>query len=593
MVATVVGRRDSQRVHHAAEQRPRRLDHHDARIETIGEEKIRSGRERGAIEQFVHVLQDERVGVEQDEAIEVDELEGAELGEHAGKSRKELPIGGRIGDGIDFTNLPPSRGQSLARRGTDVGRCQDDSRRSAAARLQRLTEHLYAGQITISVTKGRDVGLSHRIHAPQVDSSARLHHARSDPFDWGRVRQRKSALRQELTAQLRYFLELRGDDGLDSRAQFVPFTVVPEAELDVDDLRIARSSAIDADKRSSFVGAHDLRVGDRLSAPQRIEVHPGDAVAVAAALARIQPMPAPLLDPQARGTAEARLHAAEDARTQAEATVERARAALDFAKSELERTRSLAAGGTVPARQLEQAEFEVRSGEATLRSAQFALEVAGHEVEFARAALGELQPGRADRRAFAVRSPIEGHVLRVERESEGPVVPGTPLLELGDLSAFEVVADVLTRDAEQLQRGLPVLIGHAGEGKEFAGHIRRVEPAAFTRVSRLGVEEQRVNVLVDLLRPEEVKLGDGFAVDVRFVISDDPRVLQVPASALFRVSEGWGAFAVQNGRAALRLVKPGKRNPLQVEVLSGLSEGDTVILHPGELVRDGVRVETR
>jgi HlyD family secretion protein len=325
----------------------------------------------------------------------------------------------------------------------------------------------------------------------------------------------------------------------------------------------------------------------------RIEVHPGDVVAVAATLARIQPMPAPLLDTQSRGTAEARLRAAEDARTQAEATLERARAELDFAKSELERTRSLAAGGTVPVRQLEQAQFEVRSGEAMLRSAQFALQVAGHEVDFARAAYGELQPGRADRRAFAVQSPIEGHVLRVERESEGPVVAGTPLLELGDLSALEVVADVLTRDAEQLRRGVPVLIGHGEEGKEFAGHIRRVEPAAFTRVSPLGVEEQRVNVLVDLAHPEEVKLGDGFAVDVRFVISDDPRVLHVPASALFRVSEGWGAFAVQNGRAALRVVKPGKRNPLQVEVLSGLSEGDTVILHPGELVRDAVRVETR
>ena len=325
----------------------------------------------------------------------------------------------------------------------------------------------------------------------------------------------------------------------------------------------------------------------------RIELHPGDDVAEGAALARIQPMISPLLDAQSRAVAEARLRAAEDARSQAQATVERARASLELARSELQRTRSLADKVAATGQQLELAAFEVRSAEASLQAAQSMLQVAGHEVESARAALGRLQPGKADKDAFVVTSPIAGRVLRVDRESEGAVAPGTPLVEVGDLSALEIVADVLTRDAAPLHRGVPVLISEWESGKELPGRVRRIEPAAFTRISPLGVEEQRVNVLIDFDHAVDTPLGDGYAVDVRFMLSDEPKVRQVPASALFRHGDGWAAFVVHDGRAALRTVKVGKRNPMQAEVLDGLADGETVIVHPGELVRDGSRVEAR
>ena len=325
----------------------------------------------------------------------------------------------------------------------------------------------------------------------------------------------------------------------------------------------------------------------------RIELHPGDAIAEGAELARIQPTLSPLLDPQSRAVAEARLRAAEDARSQAQAAVERTRAALELARSELQRTKSLSERGATTGQQLDLAAFEVRTGEASVQAAQSALRVAGHEVESARAALGRLQPGPGQRDAFAVTSPIAGQVLRVDRESEGAVAPGTPLVEVGDLSAIEIVADVLTRDAGPLRRGLPVQISEWGDDTLRTGRVRRVEPAAFTRVSPLGVEEQRVNVLIDFDSAPDKQLGDGYAVDVRFILSDDPQVRQVPASALFRHADGWAAFVVQDGKAALRTVKVGKRTPMQAEVLDGLAAGDTVIVHPGELVRAGSRVEAR
>ncbi|MBS1120204.1 MAG: Efflux transporter, family, subunit [Deltaproteobacteria bacterium] len=325
----------------------------------------------------------------------------------------------------------------------------------------------------------------------------------------------------------------------------------------------------------------------------RIELDPGDAVAEGAELARIQPTLSPLLDPQSRSVAEARLRAAEDARSQAQAAVARTSAALELARSELQRTKTLAERGAATGQQLELATFEVRTGEASVQAAQSALRVAGHEIESARATLERLAPGRKERDAFAVTAPIAGQVLRVMRESEGAVVPGTPLLELGDLSAIEIVADVLTRDAAPLRRGITVLVTEWGTEKERPGRVRRIEPAAFTRISPLGVEEQRVNVLIDFERPVDAAFGDGYAVDVRFMLSDDPKVRQVAASALFRHAEGWAAFVVQDGKASLRTVKVGKRNPMQAEVLEGLADGETVVVHPGELVRDGSRVEAR
>ncbi len=324
----------------------------------------------------------------------------------------------------------------------------------------------------------------------------------------------------------------------------------------------------------------------------RIELHPGDSVEEGVEIARIQPMVSPLLDSQARATAEARLRAAEDARRQGEGNVERAQAALDLARTEFQRTRTLVEQNVASRQQLERADYELRNADVGLRTARFAAQVAAHEVESARAALGLIQAGRGGG-VFLIRSPIKGSVLRVERESEGAVASGTPLMELGDLNEIEVVADVLTRDVRALREGMPTVVSDWGSAKVLQGRVRRIEPAAFTRISPLGVEEQRVNVLVDLKIPDATQFGDGFAVDVQFVIADEPRVLQVAANALFRKGEGWGAYVVKEGRVSLRDVQVGRRNPLQTEILSGLQANERVISHPGELVHDGVRVRVR
>lgn len=345
------------------------------------------------------------------------------------------------------------------------------------------------------------------------------------------------------------------------------------------------------------------RVTDRyeLGAPlagnlARIELDPGDAVTEGQVVARLVPLARPLMDPATRAETEARVAAAEASRRQAQASIQRARAALEYAESQAERARGLVAQGGLPRDALERAELELRSRREELTSAEFGARVAAHQLEMARAALGRFDArGEARGEQLEVTSPIAGMVLRVIHQSGGVVSAGTPLVELGDPAHLEIAVDVLTSDAVDIDPGDRVIIERWGGARDLEGHVRLIEPSAFTRTSALGVEEQRVNVVIDLDSPREEweRLGDGYRVETRIVIWEQSDVLVVPASAVFRSGEGWAVYRVEGERALLTPVVAGRRNGLLVQIEDGLSEGASVIAHPSDRVADGVLVTAR
>lgn len=342
------------------------------------------------------------------------------------------------------------------------------------------------------------------------------------------------------------------------------------------------------------------RVKDRytVSAPLagsvgRLWLHAGDSVKRGDVLARILPLATPLLDPRARAEAEARVAAADAARRQAEAGAARAEAAAAYAVREAARERTLFSQGATSRQLLDQAELAERSRAEEATSARFGVRVAQYELEVARAALRRLSTGGAEQ--LEVRSPVDGVVLRIMQESEGPVPAGGPLLELGDPAALEIVVDVLTSDAVGITPGASVSIERWGGDSALRGHVRTVEPSAFTRLSALGVEEQRVNVLVDLDQPHArwAALGDGFRVEARILVWQADSVLQAPAGAIFRQGQGWAAYRVEEGRARLRPVRIGRQTGARVQILDGLGPGDQVVVYPGDLVTDGREVRAR
>jgi len=216
--------------------------------------------------------------------------------------------------------------------------------------------------------------------------------------------------------------------------------------------------------------------------------------------------------------------------------------------------------------------------------------VVAHQLAEARAALvpGTLAPGDG----FAVRAPITGRVLRVMHESEGVVQPGAPLLEVGDLGALQVVVEPLTVDAVRVRPGMTALVDRWGGPSPLAARVRAVEPAGFTKVSALGVEEQRVKVILDLVEPAQARaLGDGFRVEVHLVVWESAAALQVPATALFRRTGDWALLVVEAGRLRERRVVVGEQASESAEVRSGLSEGELVVMHPEEALRQGARAE--
>ncbi len=345
------------------------------------------------------------------------------------------------------------------------------------------------------------------------------------------------------------------------------------------------------------------RVRDRyvLHAPvagylRRIELDVGDAAPLGATLATLDPLRPATLDQRSRAEAEARVAAARAEFARREAAARQAAAEAEFAAAEFERREGLVEKGLVSRSQFEESRGQMRATEAARRAALAAIEVARYELEAANASLRYTSSGEITRplEAIAVRSPIEGRVLAVRQESAGVVAAGQPLLEVGDPGALEVEVEVLSRDAVRIAPGGRVLLERWGGEDALEGVVRTVEPTGFTKVSALGVEEQRVRVIVDLASPPDAwrRLGDGYRVEAVFIVWEREDALTVPASALFRRDDGWAVFAIEGGRARQREVTVGPSSGLLTEIVVGLEEGDTAIVHPGDAVADGVRVRS-
>ncbi len=340
------------------------------------------------------------------------------------------------------------------------------------------------------------------------------------------------------------------------------------------------------------------RVTDRyiVSAPiagslARIALEPGDAVTADMEVAHLTSLASGLLDARSRAQAEASVSAAVASQARTRAEVARAEASAEFALAEQRRIDSLVSSGSVSRSQADRARYEAQSAAEAVSSARFASRIAAHEARVARAALSR----DGDAEVLAVVSPVDGVVLRVIKESAGVVQPGEALLEVGDPARLEVVVDVLTTEAVRIAVGDPVELVRWGGGASLHGRVRVKEPSAFTTRSSLGVEEQRVRVIIELLDPEEGHggLADGYRVEAEIEVDAVDDAVLVPSSALFRDGEAWAVYAVREGVVHKVAVELGLENPEFAQVLSGLSEGDLVVVHPGDAVGEGVLVAGR
>jgi HlyD family secretion protein len=344
------------------------------------------------------------------------------------------------------------------------------------------------------------------------------------------------------------------------------------------------------------------RVKDRyeVSAPvtgrlSRLALEVGDVVKEGDPLAEIAPALSPLLDSRTRAEAEARLGAAMSALDQARSQVVRAQTAQELANQDLARARQLANSGALAAQALEQAEFAARMRTDELNSATFNAKVSYEEVRVARVALAGDREHSSPDRHLGVLSPVAGRVLRVQQKSASVVQAGALLVEVGDPSALEIVVDLLTTDAVHVHPGTEAVIEGWGGETALHGRVRRLEPSAFTRPSALGVDEQRVNVIVALTDPPEKwsALADGYRVEVRFVLWQSPGVVKAPQGAVFRYRDRWAVYLISDGVAHLNPVAVGHRGETEVEILSGLQPGASVAVQPGDRVKEGARVEAR
>ena len=328
----------------------------------------------------------------------------------------------------------------------------------------------------------------------------------------------------------------------------------------------------------------------------RVDLNVGDPVEQGQVLLGITPMESQVLDPRSRAQARAQVAAAKSALQAAREQVRSTAAAAKLATAELKRLRPLVEKGHISRDAFDRAETEVQTSMAAKRSADFNVEVAHYEQEAAESLL-EYGAGSGDEPAerVPVRSPIDGRILKLAHECEGPVRTGDPLLEVGDPTALEVEVDVLSADAVKIKPGMKVLFDRWGGDQPLQGMVRNIEPVGFTKISALGVEEQRVLIISDFTSAAEQwqRLGDGYRVEASFILWHEDDILQIPASSLFRYNEGRAVFVIEGNRAIRREVSVGQRNGLSARILEGLAEGETVINHPGENVEDGVRIEVR
>lgn len=324
---------------------------------------------------------------------------------------------------------------------------------------------------------------------------------------------------------------------------------------------------------------------------RRVGLHAGDTVVEGeTVVARIEPVDPGLLDARSRAVAEAAVQAAAAAVQLAEAEQKQAQAQLAFLETEFDRAERLIRQGTISERAYEKARLDRDTAQAALDSAGAALAVRQREQESAEAALIETSAA-GGRCCTEVKAPVSGRVLRVLTESEQVVQPGTPLVQIGNPADIEITADLLSNDAVRIKLGAAAMINGWG-GAPLAAAVKRIDPSATTKVSALGIEEQRVPVILDLApdQTSETQLGDGFRVVVSITLWEGKNLVAVPVGALFRDGADWAAYAVANGTARLKRLKLGAKNGSYAEVTDGLTEGDQVIVYPSEQVRDGVAV---
>ncbi len=341
-----------------------------------------------------------------------------------------------------------------------------------------------------------------------------------------------------------------------------------------------------------------------LSAPvtgrlRRITLEVGDSVTRSETIAaEIEPIDPSFLDPRSEAQARADIQTAQSAIDVARAEVSQAQAELDFARAELDRMRELRLNSTVSRRELDNAERLFTTRRAALATAEAALQMRTFEFERVQAQMlspTQTQALHGSCECLNITAPINGHVLSVLHRNEGVVTAGTPLLEIGDPENLEIVVELLSTDAVRVEPGQTVLITNWGQDDPLAGRVNRVEPIGFTKVSALGIEEQRVNVLVDLVTPRErwARLGHGYQLDVDIVLWQGQDVLAIPLTALVRDGDHWAVYQLIETRARKTRVTLGRQNPLRAEITAGLEPGSIIITHPNDAVHDGARVEAR
>lgn len=371
---------------------------------------------------------------------------------------------------------------------------------------------------------------------------------------------------------------------------FWPQPVFVEA---IEAKRAALTITIEEEGRTRVVDRYVISAPvDGVACRQNLEV--GDEVKQGQVLLGITPLESQVLDPRSRAQTKAQVAAAESAVHAAEQQAEAAEAAAKLAVIEHARVKPLVEKGVISTDAYDKASTQVQTTAAARRSADFQVEVARYELQAAKAVL---EYTAADSREPAERlpvvSPIDGKVLKVVRECEGPVRTGDMLLEVGDPTVLEVEVDVLSADAVKIKPGMKVLFERWGGEQPLEGIVRIIEPVGFTKISALGVEEQRVLIISDFTSAAEKwqRVGDGYRVEAHFILWHEDDVLQVPASSLFRYQQGWAVFVIENHHAKRRVVKVGQRNGLVAQILEGVSEGEAVVNHPSDNVEDGRRVK--
>lgn len=322
----------------------------------------------------------------------------------------------------------------------------------------------------------------------------------------------------------------------------------------------------------------------------RPTLRPGDAIEQGQVIATLRASPSSLLDPRARQELEERIGMAEASLEEASAAQERARVLLARARTDLDRTRQLRATGAAALAQFERDTFAFEAAERDLVAADRRRHAAEHAVAQMQALIRPGGEGNGD--TFTLNAPVAGRVLKVVQESEGAVAAGTPVMEIGDPLDIEVAVDLLTTVAVRLRQGAPVSISGWGGPAPLPGRVRRVEPSGFTKLSALGVEEQRVWVLIDIAAPpaQRAGLADGFRVEVAITLDEIEAATLIPAGALFRRGDDWFVFVSAGGKAVLRRVEVRQRSGRTAAIAAGLSVGERVIVYPPSAVADGKSV---